>query len=119
MTNPPTAAVASWTFLDNHAHVLICIARSPELRLRDIAEQVGITERAVQRIVTELEQSGYLTRVRAGRRNQYLIHSSQRLRHALESHCTVHDLLDLILSPEEMRLLDATTAELLRALKNG
>ncbi len=63
-----------WSFLSNHALVLLCIAHDPEIRLRDIGEQVGITERAAHRIVDELADAGYLTRRRNGRRNHYKIH---------------------------------------------
>ena len=88
-----TAGGYAWTLLSNYAHVLICLAIDPGMRLRDAAIQVGITERAVQRIVTELEQAKILTREREGRRNRYRIHTDQRLRHPLESHCTVGSLL--------------------------
>ena len=87
---------ADWTFLSNHAHVLICLAQNPELRMRDIAEQVGVTERAVQRIIADLEAAGILTRERDGRRNRYEIHEDRPLRHAIEAHCTVGMLLALI-----------------------
>lgn len=86
---------ATWTFLSNHAHTLICLARDPEMRLRDVAEQVGITERAVQRLVAELEEAGALTRERVGRRNRYVINTNLALRHPLESHATLEDLLRL------------------------
>lgn len=86
-----------WTFLSNHAHVLLCIAQEPEVRLRDVAERVGITERAVQRIVADLEEGGYLSRVRAGRRNHYEVHADRPLRHPVEAHQDVSVLLDLIL----------------------
>src|SRR5690349_3872620 len=76
----------SWTFLTNHAHVLLCLAREPELRLRDVAGRVGITERAVQRIVADLEEGRYLTRERTGRRNRYEIHPDLPLRHPIEAH---------------------------------
>ncbi len=65
----------SWNFLTNHAQVLVCIANDPGVRLREIAEEVGITERAVHRIVVELGDAGYITRERIGRRNQYTIKS--------------------------------------------
>ncbi len=68
-------AAPSWTFLTNHAQVLVCIANDPEIRLREIAALVGITERAVHRIVVELADAGYLSRRRNGRRNQYTIKS--------------------------------------------
>lgn len=85
-----------WTFLTNHSHVLICLDRDPLARLRDIAVLVGITERAVQRIVADLEEAGVITRLRTGRRNQYVLHSECRLRHSVEAHCTVDDLLGLV-----------------------
>jgi predicted transcriptional regulator len=87
----------AWTFLTNHSHVLLCLAREPELRLRDVAERVGITERAVQRIVSELEDAGYITRSRNGRRNLYEVHPDRPLRHPIESHRDVSALLDLVL----------------------
>ena len=82
-----------WTFLTNHGHVLICLAQSPELRLRDVALRVGVTERAVQRIVAELEEGGYLTRRRAGRQNEYEIALDQPMRHPVEAHQAVGALI--------------------------
>ncbi len=93
---PELPPEAGWTFLSNHAHVLLCIAREPETRLRDVAERVGITERAVQRIVADLERGGYLTRSRSGRRNRYVVHPERPLRHAVERHRLVQDLLVLV-----------------------
>ncbi len=90
------SAHAEWTFLTNHSHVLICLAGQPDLRLRDVAERVGITERAVQKIVHDLEEAGVLTRQREGRRNRYAIHTSVHLRHEVEEHCTVRDLLRMV-----------------------
>ena len=66
----------AWTFLTNHAHVLLCIAKEPEARMRDVATLVGITERAVQRIVADLEEAGYIARIRHGRRNRYKVRDS-------------------------------------------
>lgn len=86
----------AWTFLTNHAHVLLCLARDPEARLRDVAQQVGVTERAVQRIVTELEEAGYVERAREGRRNTYVVRSGLPLRHPIEQHRTVASLIDLV-----------------------
>lgn len=87
---------AGWTFLTNHSHVLICLALDPELLLREVAERVGITERAVQKIVHELEEAGVLTRTKVGRRNQYTIKEGHSLRHPVEGHRRVRDLLDMV-----------------------
>ena len=86
-----------WTFLSNHAHVLVCLAQDPDARLRDVALSVGITERAVQKIVSDLEAAGVIVRERAGRRNSYRLNLDVPLRHALESHKTVGTLLSLVL----------------------
>ncbi len=85
-----------WTFLTNHSHVLLCLAKDCEARLRDVAQAVGITERAVQRIISELEEAGYLTRERDGRRNRYRVLSHLPLRHPLEAHRKVSALLALV-----------------------
>jgi Mn-dependent DtxR family transcriptional regulator len=90
------AEEVGWTFLTNHSHVLLCLEQDHEVRLRDVAQQVGITERAVQRIVTELEEEGYVRRIRQGRRNTYEIFADQPLRHPMESHRTVRSLLGLL-----------------------
>lgn len=82
-----------WTFLTNHAHVLLCLSADPELRLRDLSQRVGITERAAQRIVAELVEGGYLERARVGRRNSYTVHLDRPLRHPLENRHTVGELL--------------------------
>src|SRR3954449_9939037 len=94
---PKTAGGPDWTFLSNHAHVFLCIAAEPEIRLRDVADRVGITERAVQRIVADLEEGGYLARAREGRRNRYEIYPRLQLRHPVELHCRVGALLDMVL----------------------
>lgn len=85
-----------WTFLTNHAHVLLVIARDPNLRLRDIAELVGITERTAVGIVSDLEDEGYIRREKVGRRNRYTLNPDQPLRHPLESHHEVGELLEAI-----------------------
>lgn len=90
-----------WTFFTNHAHVLVCLADDGGMRLRDVAQKVGITERAVQRIVAELEEAGVLERQKDGRRNQYTIHLDRPLRHPLEAHCTVGDFVRLVLASRE------------------
>lgn len=86
----------TWTFLTNHAHVLLCLAKDPEARLRDVADLVGVTERAVQRIVSELEEAGYLERAREGRRNHYVVRPDLPLRHPIEQHRTVASLISLV-----------------------
>lgn len=88
---------ASWTFLTNHAHVLLCLVENPEARMREVAARVGITERAVQRIVTELEEAGYLSRIREGRANRYIVHEDLFLRHRVEGHCTIAELIGMVI----------------------
>ena len=90
-----------WTFLSNHGHVMVELAQHPNMRLRDLALRVGITERAVQRIVAELVDAGVLTRERDGRRNRYTINRRRRLRHPIESHCYVGDLVDMVWARED------------------
>ncbi len=89
------AGKAPWTFLTNHAHVLLCVARDPQARIRDLAERVGITERAVQRIIVDLEEEGYLTHEREGRRNTYRVKAQLHLRHPVECKSKVAALLAL------------------------
>jgi DNA-binding MarR family transcriptional regulator len=86
-----------WDFLTNHAHVLVCVARDPGIRLRDIATAVGITERAAHRIVSELVDEGYVLRERQGRRNHYQVKPKLRLRHPLVGEREVGELLELLL----------------------
>ena len=87
---------SQWTLLSNHAHVLVCLAEDSHMRLRDVATRVGITERAVQRIITELEGAGFLSRLKEGRRNRYRIHGDQPLRHPLEEAHTVGELIEAV-----------------------
>lgn len=95
---------AHWTFLTNHAHVLLCLARDPSLRVRDLADQVGITERAVGTILGELEEAGVIAVKREGRRNTYRVHGRIRLRHPVEAHRTVGDLISLVGADSARRL---------------
>lgn len=87
---------SQWTFLSNHAHVLLLLARDPEIRLRDVAVTVGITERAVQRIVADLEAGRYIERERLGRRNRYRVHPELPLRHPIEAHRRIASLIALV-----------------------
>ncbi len=85
-----------WTFLTNHAHVLLCVARDPGVRLRDVANVVGITERAAQRIVADLVEAGYLEREREGRRNRYQVNSDAPLRHPMDREHAVGEILRVL-----------------------
>ncbi len=91
----PTHGVKDWTFLTNHAHVLLAIARDPTARLRDVAGSVGITERAAQAIVADLEAAGYLRRTRVGRRNHYTVDTTGHFRHPAEADRSIGDLVAL------------------------
>jgi predicted transcriptional regulator len=88
-----------WTFLTNHAQVLVCIAHDPGVRLRDIGERVGITERAAHRIVVELAEAGYITRQRNGRRNQYTINTHLPLPDPIAREQNVGELLVILTGP--------------------
>jgi DNA-binding MarR family transcriptional regulator len=94
-----------WTFLSNHAHVLVCLARDPHARLRDVAAEVGITERAVQGIVGDLEHAGVILRERQGRRNTYRLRLDAPLRHPLEAHRSIRALLAMVLDATQLKRL--------------
>jgi DNA-binding MarR family transcriptional regulator len=83
---PPDPQPAGWTFFSNHTHVLLCLAEEPQQPLRDVARLVGITERSVQRIVSDLEEASYLVREREGRRKRYQVRRALPLRHPIEHH---------------------------------
>lgn len=91
----PEKPASGWTFLTNHAHVLTVLHNHPAKVLREVAVEVGITERAVQRIIQDLEEDGIIERQRVGRQNKYRIMLDQPLRHPIESHRLVGDLLKL------------------------
>jgi len=95
--------MGDWTFFSNYGHVLVCLARNREARLRDVALEVGITERAVQKIVRDLQNAGFLTVSKQGRCNRYQINKRKALRHSLESHCTVGKLLALVARPAKAK----------------
>ena len=92
MTSPDS----QWTLLSNHGYVLVCLAEDSHMRLKDVAVRVGITERAVQRIIAELEEAHFLSREREGRRNHYRIHGDQPLRHPLAQLHTVGELIEAV-----------------------
>ncbi|QEG36119.1 helix-turn-helix transcriptional regulator [Bythopirellula goksoeyrii] len=97
---PPTKAGPEprhrWTFLTNHSHVLILLHAEPDLVVREIAARVEITERAIQQIIADLEVEGFIEREKIGRRNHYRVKSDHYLRHPIEAHCKIADLLSLI-----------------------
>ena len=86
----------SWHFLTSHAQVLLCLQRNPTVRLRDVAATVGITERATQRIVTDLVEGGYVAKTREGRRNRYTLDPNVRMRHPSQMDHGIGELLDLL-----------------------
>lgn len=100
MTAPITPAGAAdrhaWTFLTNHAHVLLCLAADPDLRLRDVAARVGITERGAHRILHDLVEAGYVTPIRSGRRNRYRLALDGPMRHPVEATRSVRDLVEAL-----------------------
>lgn len=96
MSDPTEISPPAWTFLSNHGHVLLCIARDANIRVREIAAAVGITERAVQRILGELEEAGVIARTRKGRRTHYAINDGLPLRHPIEAEHSVGELMRLV-----------------------
>jgi hypothetical protein len=112
--------MGDWTFFSNYGHVLVCLARDREMRLRDVAVEVGITERAVQKIVRDMQDTGFITVSKQGRCNRYQINRRKALRHGLESQVTVGKLLALVgkpaspakewVSPEEAIVAEADPA---------
>ena len=91
-----------WRFVTNHTQVLLCIARDGDVRLRDVAEAVGITERAAQRIVADLIEAGFVERRRVGRRNRYSIDRSAKMRHPAQTNQEIGDLLELLNSTDSV-----------------
>jgi predicted DNA-binding transcriptional regulator len=91
-----STAQTGWTFLTNHAHVLVCLVRDPDATVESVAREVGITERSARRIVLDLEAAGYLARERVGRRNRYDFDTARPLRHPVERHRTVGALLRMV-----------------------
>ena len=100
MSSPETK---SWQFLTSHTQVLLCIHRDPEVRLRDIAATVGVTERAAQRIVGDLVESGHITRERVGRRNRYVVNEHEHMRHPSQEEHEIRELLEIMRMGEPPR----------------
>src|SRR5690554_3736849 len=93
--------MSDWTLFSNHGHVLVCLARDPQARLRDVAASVGITERAVQKIVRDLQQADMISVSKQGRRNQYRIHRKAGLRHVLEADNNIGGLIDFVIGSDK------------------
>jgi DNA-binding MarR family transcriptional regulator len=91
-----TDDIKTWTFLTNHAQVLLCLAETPDIRLRDVAERVGITERATQRIVADLVEGGYVNSERVGRRNRYTVDRQHAMRHSAQFGYEIGALLEAL-----------------------
>lgn len=89
---------SGWTFLSNHSHVLVCLWRDSGMRMRELAQAVGVTERAIQRIVADLTEAGAISKCKEGRVNHYEVNLDFALRHPLESHATVRDLIGAVAS---------------------
>ncbi len=106
MSSPETRA---WRFVTSHTQVLLCLQRNPRVRMRDIAETVGITERAAQRIVTDLVDAGYVSRQREGRRNLYVLNRELRMRHPSQFDHDIGELLDLLRLDEDPGGSEATS----------
>jgi len=97
MTSSSTEEIPEWTFLSNHAHVLICISQQPDIRLSEVADLVGIRERSVHRIVHELSESGYISVSKVGRNNVYEVHLDLPLRHPLEATHSIRAIISPLL----------------------
>ena len=95
--DPPARPGRTWTFLSNHGHVLVQVSRDPQARLRDLAEVVGITERSAQAILADLEEGGYVTKARVGRRNSYQVHPELAFRHPAEADRPIGSLIQIFL----------------------
>jgi DNA-binding MarR family transcriptional regulator len=93
---PDPSTAAKWVFLTKHAHVLLSVARDPEARARDIAERVGITERATQRILSDLLAADYISKTKVGRRNRYTVNRQGRLRHPIFRDLAIGPLIDIL-----------------------
>ena len=101
---PHTGSEAHWTFLTNHAHVLVTIARDPQCRMREVASRVGVTERGAQKIIADLVADGYITRTRIGRRNSYQIATGRPFRHPVSDGHELDELLAVLVPAPPPRL---------------
>ena len=101
----------NWKFLTNHSHVLICVMRNPNLLVKEIAQRIGITERAAQSVLRDLEDSGYVEVRREGRRNRYKVHSELPLRHPLYEGHSIGEFLEILAKEDGV---DTDTGEVSR-----
>ncbi|MFB9831080.1 helix-turn-helix transcriptional regulator [Actinoallomurus acaciae] len=102
MSQQDTSGARSWTFLTSHARALIAIAHNPHSRLRDIADRIDVTERSAQTIVNDLQEAGYITRTRVGRRNHYSIDPSRPFRHSADADYRIEGLLTVFTSHDSL-----------------
>jgi DNA-binding IclR family transcriptional regulator len=93
----PVESAQNWTFLSNHAHVLVCVAKNPDVRLSEVAELVGVRERTAHRIVHELIDAGYISVTKVGRNNVYSVDLEEPLRHPLEAEHNIHAIVTPLL----------------------
>ena len=107
----PAPAAGGWDFLTNHAHVLTCVANDPGIRLREIAAAVGVTERAAQRILSELVEEGYVLRERQGRRNRYQVVAERPMRHPLVQEREIGELLEVLIGSKTGKRADTPAQE--------
>jgi DNA-binding MarR family transcriptional regulator len=105
-----TQPAGTWGFLTNHAHVLLCVARDPQSRARDIAAHVAITERATQRILADLIAGGYISRTKIGRRNLYKINPQGHLRHPVLRDLSIGPLIEVLNSDARPKPKDTRRA---------
>jgi predicted transcriptional regulator len=99
-----------WSFLSNHGHVLVCLADDPDMLLKDVASSVGITERAVQQIVADLDDARAISRYREGRRNRYVVRREIRFRHPLEAGMRIGEFIDLVRRRPRLRMAPDASA---------
>jgi hypothetical protein len=107
----PDRTAATWTLLTGHGHVLVSIAKNPGARVRDLAADAGLTERATQAIITDLEGAGYITRRRVGRRTEYTVHTGRGFRHQNQEGLLIGPFLELLAGPQDIDGAPATHAD--------
>lgn len=94
----------NWTLLSNHGHVLVALGKDPTLRIRDLVELIGITERSVRAIIIDLRDGGYITINKIGRRNEYRVNANMNFRHPAEATYQINELLDIFKGDQEIHI---------------